>query len=274
MRLIQLSDLHFGTERPEVVRALIDRLQRLKPDLLMLSGDITQRARPGQFAACRRFLQRLPPVPILAVPGNHDLPLFNLWQRLHSPYRHFRGCFGHELAPVFKAPGLLVLGVNTTSPTRHVDGRFSTRMVRQVAARLKASSAAVKIVVGHHPVDAVLASDEANIAAGAESAMRCWAAAGMQLYLAGHIHYPFFAQLSQRYPGVPEHCWTGQAGTAVSHRVRDHKANSFNLVEWSPGRSQLEVSRWDFTSTGPGFLCVEQRQLPLRPGGSSSGRSG
>lgn len=269
--MIQLSDLHFGTERPEVVDALIEQIQQLQPDLVLLSGDITQRARREQFRACERFLAQLPARPVLAVPGNHDLPLFNIWQRLWSPYASYSRTFGDELAPWFEFADVLVVGVNTTRPGKHVDGSFSAERVAAVARRLEHSAAQLKIVMGHHPVDAVLDVDEKNIATGADAAVRAWSRAGMQLYLAGHIHYPFCASLERRYPGVPASCWTLQAGTAVSRRVRDHKANSFNLIEWCSGQDMIELERWDFTPALPGFLRVEQLQLPLRADPGSSG---
>ncbi|GAA0695007.1 metallophosphoesterase family protein [Marinobacterium maritimum] len=271
MRMIQLSDLHFGTERPEVVTALVEVIHQLEPDLLLLSGDITQRARRAQFQACERFLARLPLTPLLAVPGNHDLPLFNLWQRLVAPYAHFRRTFGCDLAPCYQSDEVLVVGVNTTRPGKHIDGSFSTAKVAAVSRQLELSDARVKIVMGHHPVEAVLEVDEKNIAAGAEAAVRAWSRAGMQLYLAGHIHYPFCSRLDRRYPDVPSNCWTFQAGTAVSRRVRDHKANSFNLIEWHSAQEELLLSRWDFSPVLPGFLCAEQLQLPLRGRPDSSG---
>jgi len=265
MRLIQLSDLHFGTERPEVVEALTATVCRLQPDLVLLSGDITQRARRGQFRRCESFLARLPAVPVLAVPGNHDIPLFNLWQRLCAPYAHFRSSFGSNLAPEYTHADLLVIGVNTTRPDRHVDGCFQPETVERVAQRLMCSSASLKIVMGHHPVDRVLESDERNVAEGAEAAVRQWSDAGMVLYLGGHIHYPFCAPLERRYPGVHSECWTAQAGTAVSRRVRDGKPNSFNLIEWQPLGRQLQLERWDYhSSSRDGFGCAEAFQLPLR----------
>ncbi|GAA0792564.1 metallophosphoesterase family protein [Marinobacterium sediminicola] len=271
MRMIQLSDLHFGTERPEVMDALVTVMHQLSPDLLLLSGDITQRARRAQFRACERLLARLPPAAIMAVPGNHDIPLFNLWQRLVAPYAHFTRTFGDDLLPCHDSGQVLVVGVNTTCPRRHIDGTFTEKQIETVAHRLKASHARVKIVMGHHPVDAVLESDERNIARGAERAVRTWTQAGMQLYLAGHIHYPFCARLERRYPGLSPECWTFQAGTAISFRVRDHKANSFNLIEWLPAQQALQLERWDYTPAIEGFLCAEQIQLPLRGGAGSSG---
>lgn len=264
MRLVQLSDLHFGTEQAEVVEALVAALHHLQPDLLLLSGDITQRARREQFRACQRFLARLPAVPLLAVPGNHDLPLLNLWRRLFSPYGHYLDSFGQPLAPSFEAEGLLVIGVNTTRPRRHVDGCLLPAVVERVAAQLARSRAEVKIVMGHHPVAALLAKDVVNIAAGAEQAVRSWSAAGMQLYLGGHIHYPFLARLAQHYPGMAPDCWTFQAGTAVSRRLRDHLANSFNLIDWQREAKRLQLERWDHQPTRAAFVRAERYQLPLR----------
>jgi len=262
MRIVQLSDLHFGTEVEAVLAALLVRLKQLQPDLLLLSGDLTQRARRREFARCRRFLHQLPDVPILAVPGNHDLPLYNIWHRFRAPYAGYHRVFGHELAPCFESESTLVVGVNTTDPRRHVDGAFEPAAIEQVAQRLATSSASLKLVVGHHPVDAVLATDEQNIARQADKAVRAWAAAGMQLYLAGHIHFPFFAPLNRRYPGVPDDIWTLQAGTAISRRTRDGKPNSFNMIERE--QQQLALTRWDYQLHRGAFEQGEQVQLPLR----------
>lgn len=268
MRIVQLSDLHFGTETPAVLEALLAACAEIEPGLVLLSGDLTQRARRHEFDACRQLIKRLAPAQVLAVPGNHDLPLFNVWHRFRAPYAGFRRVFGWQLEPVFETPEVLVAGVNTTDPRRHVDGYFDSRSVDQVARQLQASSATLKLVVGHHPVDAVLASDEQNIAGGAHAAMQRWSEAGMQLYLAGHIHYPFFAPLCRRYPDLPEQAWTLQAGTAISRRTRDGKPNSFNLIESDSQDKTLVLCRWDFVAEGADngsgeFVAAERVQLPL-----------
>ncbi len=263
MRIIQLSDLHFGTEVALVKEALIVAVKQLMPDLVLLSGDLTQRARRTEFKSCRQLVKDLAPAPVLAVPGNHDIPLFNVWHRFRAPYAGFRRVFGWELEPVHECSEALVLGINTTHPKRHVDGVFKVDTVEQVAERLSSSRAPLKLVVGHHPVDAVLASDETNIAQGAEFAMQRWSEAGMQLYLAGHIHYPFFAPLSRRYPKQSGHAWTLQAGTAISSRTRDGKPNSFNLIESDSAQGKLQLSRWDFDQSSGTFDVAELVQLPL-----------
>src|SRR5690606_31580206 len=135
-RLLHLSDLHFGTEDPEVAAALLQLAREQQPDLCLLSGDITQRARRAQFAAARAFVQQLP-APVLAVPGNHDLPLFNLPLRLLNPYGNYRRAFGPSLEPQLERDDLLLIGVNSTRPARHKDGEVSAAQIERVAARLR-----------------------------------------------------------------------------------------------------------------------------------------
>ena len=130
--LLQVSDPHFGTEQPTVVDALTELARQQRPELVVLSGDITQRARPSQFRAARAFTDSLG-VPVLAVPGNHDIPLFDVWTRLRSPYGRYSAAFGIDLEPVHRSPELLVVCVNTTRPWRHKDGEVSALQIDRVA---------------------------------------------------------------------------------------------------------------------------------------------
>jgi hypothetical protein len=132
--LLQISDTHFGTERATVVDALTALARQQRPDLVVLSGDITQRARPAQFRAARAFTDRLG-APVLAVPGNHDIPLFDLWARLRSPYGRYSAAFGTDLEPGAPLSELLVVCVNTTRPWRHKDGEVSALQIDRVARR-------------------------------------------------------------------------------------------------------------------------------------------
>ena len=145
--LLQISDAHFGTERVPVVSALLQFAREQGPDLVVLSGDITQRARRSQFQAARSFLDQLQPAALLAIPGNHDIPLFNLAARLCTPYANFARVFGTNLEPVFEAAQLLVIGVNTTRPRWHKDGEVSPAQIERVARRLERASADRKSVV-------------------------------------------------------------------------------------------------------------------------------
>ena len=183
--LLQISDPHFGTEQAPVVAALEALAAQQQPDLLVLSGDITQRARPVQFRAARALMDRLG-APLLAIPGNHDIPLFNLWARLRHPYARHCAAFGPELEPVFSSPDLLVIGVNTTRAHRHEDGEVSAAQVDRVAGLLAtATPAQLRVVVVHQPIAVVRASDERNRLHGWAAAQQAWARCGADVGGAG-----------------------------------------------------------------------------------------
>ena len=264
--LLQISDTHFGTEQPPVVEALVKLARRMRPDVLVLSGDITQRARPAQFRAARTFVDRLGAL-VLAIPGNHDIPLFNPWTRLRRPYAHYSAAFGTELEPMYRSPDLLVVGVNTTRPRRHKHGEVSARQVDRVARLLQdAEPAQLRIVVVHQPVAVNRAEDLHNRLRGHASALERWAAAGVDLLMGGHIHLPYVLPLQ----GPAHPLWAVQAGTAVSSRVREGVPNSVNLLRWgagaAPGRCQIE--QWDYAADVQDF--VRARVSEIRPARTDS----
>ncbi|MDO9218352.1 MAG: metallophosphoesterase, partial [Lacisediminimonas sp.] len=193
-RIIHLSDPHFGTERPQVVDALQRLVRELSPDCLVLSGDITQRARPVQFRAARAFLDRLAVPHLLTIPGNHDISLFNPFKRLFAPYRDYRRWIGAELEPVIDLPDVLIIGVNTTRRYRHIQGEVSDRQVQSVARRLRAAGPAqTRIVVTHQPAWVIRPQDQHDRLRGHEDALKEWAKSGADLVLGGHIHLPYIA---------------------------------------------------------------------------------
>ena len=120
--ILHISDTHFGTEQEAVVAALLRFAGERHFDAVVISGDITQRARRGQFDKARAFVERLKQTRVLTIPGNHDIPLFNLPARMLAPYAGYRRVFGSDLEPEHDSNGVLIVGVNTTSPARHVDG--------------------------------------------------------------------------------------------------------------------------------------------------------
>jgi 3',5'-cyclic AMP phosphodiesterase CpdA len=250
--LLQISDPHFGTEKPAIVEALVALALQQRPDLLVLSGDITQRARPSQFRAARAFMDRLS-APMLAIPGNHDIPLFNFWARLSRPYAGFTAAFGHELEAVHSSPDWMVVCVNTTRAWRHKDGEISAHQTDRVARLLEGSKAAqLRVVVVHQPVAVTRAEDAKNLLHGRTQALKCWAAAGADLVMGGHIHLPYVMELR----GLARPVWAVQAGTAVSSRVRPGAPNSVNLLRWradSP-TACCRIEQWDFSSTDQVFL--------------------
>ena len=265
--LWQISDLHFGTERPEVVSALEALIHSMPPELVVLSGDITQRARRSQFQAARSFVDRLGAPATLVIPGNHDIPLFNLISRALNPYANHCRSFGAELEPVYDSPTLLVIGVNTTRRWRHVDGEVSAYQRQRVAQRLShASAEQLRIVVTHQPVAVTREEDVTNLLHGHKAAVHEWSSAGADIILGGHIHLPFVVPLHKHYDNLARRLWAAQAGTAVSSRIRRGANNSVNLVRstgLSNGTRAAIVQRWDYSDTTRMFTLKHTYSLQL-----------
>jgi 3',5'-cyclic AMP phosphodiesterase CpdA len=263
--LIQISDPHFGTEQPPVVAALLAFVRRVQPLAAVLSGDITQRARRAQFAAAKRFVDQLGVPHCLVIPGNHDIPLFNLVARLFFPYAGFERAFGALLEPQLQCEAFLLICLNTTRPSRHKDGEISGAQIERVARQLRgANRNQLRIVVTHQPVHVLRESEVHNRVHGYERAVKAWADAGADIIMGGHIHLPYVASLNEHFPDLSRRCWVVQAGTAVSHRIRAKHPNSVNLIHFSAGSGQCGVERWDYDAPSADFRCVETRELLLQ----------
>ncbi len=266
--LLHLSDPHFGTERPQVVEALLRWLTEHGADTVVISGDITQRARRGQFARARHFVERLrillPTAPVLLIPGNHDIPLFNLPARLVRPFAGFQRAFGAELEPVHESADLHIQLLNTVSRWLHTDGRVRRAQIERVARRLEQASAGrLRVVVAHQPAAVTRTADEHDLLRGHEEALRRWALAGVDLVLGGHIHLPYVTPVRPGGAGGPR-VWVVQAGTAVSSRIRNEANNSFNLIRYRIGeRPEVGVQRWDYVDGGDRFLLAAERALEI-----------
>lgn len=259
-RLLQVSDAHFGTERPQVVEALVRLSARLAPQLLVLSGDLTQRARHSQFAAAAAFVRRLAIPRLLAIPGNHDLPLFDVARRAVAPYGQYQQAFGAELEPRFSAPDCLVLGVKTTRRYRHVDGEISPEQRERIAEALRAAGPEqTRLIVLHQPIAVPRLSEAQNVVHGAEAAINAWHAAGADIVLAGHIHLPFVLPLHElRQLSRP--LWAVNAGTAVSSRIRHDAGNSVNVLDMvAPRRAELQ--QWHYNDAAGEFVLGAKLQL-------------
>lgn len=263
--LLQISDPHFGTEQAPVVQALEQLARAQRPDLVVLSGDITQRATTAQFRAARAFVDRLGAPAVLAIPGNHDIPLFAIGTRVLNPYGRYREAFGPELEPVFESVHCLAIAVNTTRWYRHEDGEVSVAQIERVAARLaRATAQQLRVVVVHQPVAVTLPADALNRLHGRDTAVPRWAAAGADLVLGGHIHLPFVRPLHEAFPDCARALWAVQAGTAVSSRVRSGAPNSVNLIRCIGGSPRsCVVERWDCAAGAGRFDLVVTQMLAL-----------
>lgn len=261
-RLAHLSDPHFGTERPGVVAALLSVVKTLEPDLVVISGDITQRARRRQFDAAARFVAALAPLPLLVVPGNHDIPLFNIAARLCCPYAGYRRVFGAELAPVFLHPQARVVGFNSTSRWRHTQGALT---VPRLQGAFDGADERLQVAVAHHPFACPRPQDECNLIRPAPLLTETLGEQRVDLVLGGHIHDPLAISARHRYPGIGWAPVVALAGTCVSTRIRVDAPNSFNLIRFEvaagPG---LTVERWDWA--GAGFAVRSRHGFRRDPG--------
>ena len=245
-RLLHLSDLHFGAHDDHIVAAVERKADELKPDLVVISGDFTQRARVEQFKEACDFLERLRDKghEVLGVPGNHDVPLYDVLRRFLSPLNRYRRFIDDSLCPFVELPGIAVLGINTARSLTFKDGRISHEQIafiRQTFAR--APSEAVRVVVTHHPLFAVPIGEEVERAAGrSDMALDAIEEAGVDMLLAGHNHHASShsaSDLITRAGGA----LVVQAGTATSTRVREQE-QSFNAIVVADGSVTITVNAW------------------------------
>ena len=241
--LIHLSDLHFGRVEPGLLEPLIAAIAEARPDLVVVSGDLTQRAKTAEFEEAARFLRRLP-APQIVVPGNHDVPLYNLVARMFRPLHKFRAHITGDLSPVFVDDEIAVLGINTARSMVIKNGRINQEQIGEVERRLCAMPDTVtKVIVTHHPFDLPAGSDRDDLVGRAAKAMQTFAQCGADLLLAGHFHTSHAGSTAQRYRIVGHAALVVQAGTATSTRGRG-EANSFNLLRIEHPQVVVERHEW------------------------------
>ncbi len=256
---MQLSDPHFGKEQPHVMAALTALVKQQQPNRLVLSGDITQRARPAEFHAARRFMDSLQ-IPFVVIPGNHDIPLLDLWSRLCQPYARHIAAFGAELEPIYCSPDLMLICLNTTRPWRHRKGEISTRQIGHVADLLSSASAGqLRIVVVHQPIAVTRPMDAMHLLRGRTHALHAWAKAGADLVMGGHIHLPYVLTIQ----GLARPMWAVQAGTAISSRLRRGVPNSVNILRWGSDAAQgcCQIEQWDFSAEAGLFRLAQSNPV-------------
>jgi 3',5'-cyclic AMP phosphodiesterase CpdA len=255
--IYHISDLHFGRERPALVDALIDQINTHAPELVAVSGDLTQSARRREFAATRDFLARLEP-PVLVVPGNHEVPDWDLIRRLFRPWQRYGRYITQDMYPRYSSPRLAVLGLNSArrwSP--HTDwsrGRLSPQQMHEVARFFAdAEPTAARVIVVHHPFIAHDLLLGRGVIGRKEMALRCFAQSRVDLMLSGHLHIHHSEAMA---PETGERALVAaQAGTTLSDRLVAGYANSFNVIELDRERIRIRVRCW---SEEVGFTDCER----------------
>jgi 3',5'-cyclic AMP phosphodiesterase CpdA len=261
--VMHLSDTHFGATQPGVVEALHRLIEEQNPNIVIHSGDVTQRALPSEFRAAKELMERHAASHWLVVPGNHDVPLWNPVGRLLAPYSAFTRGLGVAPESEIDLPDVLVLGVNTTRRWRHKHGQVSESQVERISERLRqARPEQLRVVVTHQPVHVIAQRDRINRLRGAERAVSAWSRAGADLLLGGHIHLPYVRPLHESARGVSRRTWVVQAGTAVSSRTRGRHPNSLYLIDHD-GSRECYVARWDLDAEEQEFRAAESFALEL-----------
>jgi 3',5'-cyclic AMP phosphodiesterase CpdA len=242
--LVHLSDLHFGRVDPGLLEPLATRVRAVRPHLVVVSGDLTQRAKPAQFRDARGFLDMLPR-PQLVVPGNHDVPLYNLFQRFFRPLARYRRYISQEVEPAFVDNEIAVMGVNTARSAVFKGGRINEAQIERLRERLcRLPEGVSKIVVTHHPFDLPEGHDERHLVGRARHAMAMFASCGADILLAGHLHTSHTGETAERYKIGDFSALVVQAGTATSVRGRG-EVNSFNVLHVDRLRVRIERYGWN-----------------------------
>ena len=245
--IVHLSDLHFGHVDPAILPALLRAVVVAAPDLVVVSGDITQRARVAEFKAAAHFLETLP-APLLAVPGNHDVPLYNVLLRWLSPLDRYRRYITGDLAPFFEDAEIAALGVNTTRALTFKDGRINRRQIEAVMRRFAhCRNDVTRIVVTHHafdtpdPVPGAIAAHK--VVGRADMAMAGFLLADVDMILSGHLHMSGIGATTKRYPLPGRAALLIRAGTATSTRRRG-EVNAFNVVRVARPEVAIDCMVW------------------------------
>lgn len=251
--LVHLSDLHFDRVDESIIEPVIKTVTALEPDVVVVSGDLTQRARSHQFQEAREFLDALPS-PQIIVPGNHDVPLHNVFARFFQPLDKYKRYITDDLTPFYADDEVAILGINTARSMTIKDGRVNEEQIAAIRERLcPFGDEVTKIIVTHHPFDLPEGHKERDLVNRAQMAMEAIANCGADVLLAGHLHVSHTGHSSARYKIAGHSALIVSAGTATSTRHRG-EPNTFNVIRvkhpfinverlaWQPERGEFTPS--------------------------------
>ena len=229
--LLHLSDLHFGTERPECIRAIQKFCIEQQPEVVVVSGDLTQRAKFREFLACKQFLESLK-IPYFVVPGNHDIPLYHLWNRAFRPFGLYQLFFG-SLENTLVTQHFYLIGMNSIRRRYHTRGSISLEQIQKVDQQLmQAPANKLKIIVSHQPFYTAKENHHLkDCPALGQFAIQEWGKHQLYALLHGHLHLVAVYDLNQEFElNLSQAVYEVHAGTAISSRLHKNIPNSFNVI--------------------------------------------
>jgi 3',5'-cyclic AMP phosphodiesterase CpdA len=270
LTILHISDLHFGPPFVgHVGESVIRAADQLQADVIVASGDFTQRAKREQYAAAREFLDRLPGVPIVVVPGNHDVPLYRVFERIFAPYDLYKEYISEELDTVHRLDNAVIVALNSTAPLRAItNGRLSSRQLEFCARVFEDVPPGVaRIVVAHHHFAPAPDYEGGEVMPKAKRAIDCFSDLGVEMVLGGHLHRAYIGNSLDVYPGRDrEHgLIIVQSGTTTSRRgrAREREKNTLNLIR--VGEDRVRITHYMYFDELLGFAPVSRHLFP-RPG--------
>ncbi len=263
IRLMHISDLHFGPPYlKEVGEAALTIAPTLKPDAIIVSGDLSQRAKREQFVAAKQFLLALPQVPQLVIPGNHDVPLYRVFERIFQPHRLYKEIISKNLNPVLKIDGVVIAGLDSTAPRSAIsNGRiFKWQLDACEQAFRDAPSGAARIVVAHHHFAPAPDYLKDSIMPKAKRAIERFVDLKADMILGGHLHRAYIGNSLDFYPGLHRDrgIIIAQCGTTTSRRGRgrEREKNSLNQIEI--GTTTISITHFVYFHESSSFEAVSR----------------
>jgi len=258
--ILHLSDLHFGRVDKFILKPLLAYVEALKPHLVVISGDLTQRAKSAEFKDARAFLDALPS-PQIVVPGNHDVPLYNVLARFAQPLTKYRRYISDDVEPFYADDEIAALGLNTARSLTFKDGRLGVAQIARIESRMCAIDETItKLLVTHHPFDLPENSHHKVVVGRAEKAMESVARCGVDVILSGHLHLIHTGHSAERFEVGGHSTLIVQAGTATSTRGRGEQ-NSFNVLRLTHQHIEVERRVWHEAS---GAFAASSREIFAR----------